>query len=115
VITALKPKTSTSIDPLDRSHIVLDGITWETFQALIIDLESQPGKRLTYDDGVLEIWMPLLPHESFKRWLGRIVEIVTEEIDCEIRSLSDRNRCDESVITAFTDLSSPWGSGSVAI
>ncbi len=92
MVVALKSKTPPSIEALDRanerSHIVIDGITWETFQALIIDLESQPGKRLTYDNGVLEIWIPLLPHESFKRWLGRIVEIVTEEIDCEIRSLS---------------------------
>jgi Uma2 family endonuclease len=32
--------------------------------------------------------MPLTPHESFKRWLGRIVEILTEEMGCEIRSLS---------------------------
>jgi Uma2 family endonuclease len=88
VITALKPKTPAPTDPLDRSHIVLREIAWDTFQALIVDLESQPSHRLTYDDGVLEIWMPLLPHESFKRWLGRIVEIVTEEVDCEIRSLS---------------------------
>jgi len=32
--------------------------------------------------------MPFPPHESYKRWLGRLIEIVTEELDLEIRSLS---------------------------
>jgi Uma2 family endonuclease len=70
------------------SGIVLKGIHWDTYQALVRDLESQPSRRLTYDNGSLEIWMPLPPHESYKRWLGRLVEIVTEELDIEIRSLS---------------------------
>lgn len=73
---------------LNQERVLLQGITWNTFEALIRELESQPNKRLTYDGGLLEIWMPLPPHESFKRWLGRMVEIMTEEMDCEIRSLS---------------------------
>jgi Uma2 family endonuclease len=32
--------------------------------------------------------MPLPPHETYKRLLGRLVEIVTEEMNLEIRSLS---------------------------
>lgn len=68
--------------------IVLSGISWETYQALVRDLESQPSKRLTYDKGQLEIFMPLPPHESYKRWTGRFVEIITEALDIEIRSLS---------------------------
>jgi Uma2 family endonuclease len=78
--------TATLTPPL--SGIVLKGIHWNTYQALVRDLESQPSRRLTYDNGSLEIWMPLPPHESYKRWLGRLVEIVTEELDIEIRSLS---------------------------
>jgi Uma2 family endonuclease len=68
--------------------VLLQGITWQTYRSLVLELESQPTKRLTYDNGVLEIWMPLPPHETYKRWLGRLVEIVTEEMDLEIRSLS---------------------------
>ncbi|NJN31936.1 MAG: Uma2 family endonuclease [Synechococcales cyanobacterium RM1_1_8] len=72
----------------EREHVLLQNIAWETFEALVDDLESQPSKRLTYDNGMLEIWMPKPPHESYKRWLGRIVEILTEELEIEIRSLS---------------------------
>jgi Uma2 family endonuclease len=74
--------------PQDHSKVTLQGITWQTYQSLVQDLESQPAKRLTYDNGMLEIFMPLPPHETYKRLLGRLVEIVTEEMDLEIRSLS---------------------------
>jgi Uma2 family endonuclease len=77
-----------SLPDRDRERILLQGITWETFQDLIQELETQPSKRLTYDNGNLEIWTPVQPHERFKRWLGRIVEIITEETGQEIASLS---------------------------
>lgn len=74
--------------PKHYSGVTLQGITWQTYQALVQELESQPAKHLTYDSGMLEIFMPLPPHETYKRLLGRLVEIVTEEINLEIRSLS---------------------------
>jgi Uma2 family endonuclease len=74
--------------PQSNTKVMLQGITWQTYQSLVQDLESQPAKRLTYDNGILEIFMPLPPHETYKRLLGRLVEIVTEELDLEIRSLS---------------------------
>ncbi len=74
--------------PKHHSGVTLQGITWQTYQSLVQELESQPAKRLTYDNGMLEIFMPLPPHETYKRLLGRLVEIVTEEMNLEIRSLS---------------------------
>ncbi len=72
---------------LPKSPTVLQGIHWDTYQRLIKDLESQPGTRLTYDHGTLEITMPLPPHERFKKLLGRFVEVMTEELEIEVRSL----------------------------
>ncbi len=74
--------------PQDNPKVMLQGITWQTYQSLVQDLASQPANHLTYDNGMLEIFMPLPPHETYKRLLGRLVEIVTEELDLEIRSLS---------------------------
>jgi Uma2 family endonuclease len=74
--------------PKHYSGVTLQGITWQTYQSLVQELESQPAKRLTYDNGMLEIFMPLPPHETYKRLLGRLVEIMTEEMNLEIRSLS---------------------------
>ncbi|MGI0493851.1 Uma2 family endonuclease [Alkalinema pantanalense CENA528] len=71
----------------EQERILLQSITWETFQGLIQELETQPSKRLTYDNGNLEIWMPLPPHERYKKFFARLVEVLTEEQEIEICSL----------------------------
>ena len=67
--------------------MILQGVSWETYEHLARDLESEPCKRLAYDQGTLEIMVPLPPHERDKSKLSRIVEVVTEETDTEIASL----------------------------
>jgi Uma2 family endonuclease len=83
--------TATLIQHPDR--VVLPYISWQTYQSLIHDFEQEPAIRLTYDQGVLEIRMPLDPHESYKKLLGRLIETATEELDIEIRSLGSHT-CD---------------------
>lgn len=77
--------TATLIQSPDR--VVLKNISWQTYQSLVIDFEREPAMRLTYDRGTLEIRMPLAPHETYKKILGRLIEAATEELDLEIRSL----------------------------
>jgi Uma2 family endonuclease len=77
--------TATLIQSPDR--VVLKHISWQTYQSLIVDFEREPAIRLTYDRGTLEIRMPLAPHETYKKILGRLIEAATEELDLEIRSL----------------------------
>ena len=72
---------------LSTNVTILRGIHWDTYQNLVRDLESQAAMRLTFDDGILEITMPLPPHERYKKLLGRFVEVMTEELGIEIRSL----------------------------
>jgi Uma2 family endonuclease len=72
-------------------RVVLNNISWQTYQSLIIDFESEPAIRLTYDRGTLEIRTPLAPHETAKKTLGRLIEAATEELDLEIRSLGSLN------------------------
>ena len=83
--------TATLIQSPDR--VVLRNISWPTYQSLIGDFEREPALRLTYDRGTLEIRMPLDPHETYKKLLGRLIEAATEELDLEIRSLGSRT-CD---------------------
>ena len=56
------------------NRVLLRNISWQTYQALLKDVEEQPGIRMTYDRGLLEIMTPLDPHESYKKLLGRFVE-----------------------------------------
>jgi Uma2 family endonuclease len=83
--------TATLIQSPDR--VLLENISWQTYQSLLKDFEQQPAMRLTYDQGRLEIKMPLDPHESYKKLLGRLVEALTEELGIEVRSLGSRT-CD---------------------
>ena len=75
--TLLKPEYST----------LLTGIKWETYQALLLDLAENPDKRLTYNQGALEIMTPLPEHEINKGFLGRLVQTTTEFLGLEISSL----------------------------
>jgi Uma2 family endonuclease len=83
--------TATLIQSPDR--VLLKDVSWHTYQSLVKDFEQQPALRLTYDRGLLEIRMPLDPHETYKKLLGRLIEALTEELGLEIRSLGSRT-CD---------------------
>jgi Uma2 family endonuclease len=80
--------TATLIQSPDR--VILPNISWQTYQSLVKDFEQEPAIRLTYDQGLLEIRMPLDPHETYKKLLGRLIEAATEELEVEIRSLGSR-------------------------
>ncbi|WP_240966555.1 Uma2 family endonuclease [Nodosilinea sp. P-1105] len=84
---------ATLIQSPDR--VILRNISWQTYQLLIRDFDSDPRVRLTYDRGTLEIRMPLDPHETYKKLLGRLIEAATEELGLEIRSLGSRT-CDRA-------------------
>jgi Uma2 family endonuclease len=97
-MTAILSKSS------DRTsnHICLPSIRWQTYRAIADDLESQPSKRLTYDNGLLEIRMPSDLHENYKKLLGRIVEALTESLGIEIRSLGSMT-CDREDLARWLE------------
>ncbi len=71
--------------PLPERRFVLHGISWNTYETLLKDLE-QGGVRLTYDRGSLELMSPSRDHERFKTLIGRIIELFTEELDIPMQS-----------------------------
>ncbi len=68
----------------DVQHIVLDNVSWELYERLLKEVGDRPI-RLTYDHGDLEIMAPLWEHEEAKTFIGRMVEILTEELDLPMR------------------------------
>ena len=74
--------------PASSEHrVVLRSVSWETYVALTEESESSSG-RLTYDQGVLEIMSPGMPHEIAKKIIGRMIETFTLFRGIEIRSSS---------------------------
>lgn len=66
-------------------HIVLEGVTWETYQALLKDLGDHRASRLAYEQGTLEIIMPSDLHEFINRLLEAMVRALTEELNMRTR------------------------------
>lgn len=74
-----------TISTIAEHRVLLDGVSWQTYSALVDESEHASG-RMTYDQGTLEIMSPLMPHESGKRLLGRMIEMFTLLRGIDIRS-----------------------------
>jgi Uma2 family endonuclease len=76
---------SSAIEPPLEQRILLRNVSWDTYERLVEEIEN-PGTRLLYDEGFLEIMSPRERHDRFKELLGRLVEIVAEELGMTLRS-----------------------------
>ena len=65
-----------------EQRVVLNDVAWETYLALTIETD-RPGKRIAYDQGVMEIMSPGKLHEDIGRLIGRMVEAFTEELEID--------------------------------
>lgn len=65
--------------------VVLKDVSWQTYQALLRDLGNHRSSRLTYDQGVLEIFMPSELHEIINRLLALIVTALTDDLGMKIK------------------------------
>ena len=66
---------ATVIQPVDQP-ILMDGVSWRTFEALLADGGDKRQTRMAFDQGVLEIVTPSFEHERFRD----VVSGVAEEI-----------------------------------
>ncbi|MGB0564578.1 MAG: Uma2 family endonuclease [Spirulinaceae cyanobacterium] len=73
-----------SIPAEQTQTVLLPGISWQTYQAMLAEMGDHRATRLTYDQGWLQIKMPSKLHEIINRLLARIVTTLTEELDLEI-------------------------------
>jgi Uma2 family endonuclease len=67
-------------------HVVMRGITWETYQRLLKDLGDHRSSRLIYDQGNLEIIMPSSSHETLNRLLASMITTLVDELDLRIKN-----------------------------
>jgi Uma2 family endonuclease len=66
--------------------VVLRNVSWETYERLLADDDERRVPRMTYDQGVLELVTPSLPHEKDALMITRIVDIVAAIIGVPILS-----------------------------
>ncbi|WP_224410543.1 Uma2 family endonuclease [Oscillatoria salina] len=73
--------------PKVGAAIALQGVSWQTYQMLLSDVGENRAWRITYDQGVLELRMPLPQHEEPKRLIESFIEAIVDELEIELRSL----------------------------
>lgn len=73
-------------DAQTTQRVILDVISWQTFQTMLQELGNHRASRLAYDAGVLEITTPSSLHKIINRLLDRIIAALTEELNLQIKA-----------------------------
>ena len=68
-----------------EQRVVLQNISWQTFKAMLSEMGSDRGTRLSYAEGTMEIMSPLMPHENSNRLIEVFVGVLCEELGLEIK------------------------------
>jgi Uma2 family endonuclease len=74
-----------SVPPGQR--VLLQGVSWQEFEAILEELGDHRAARVAYDNGILEIMTPLPEHESAKEIISDLVKALLEELEIEFWAL----------------------------
>src|ERR671932_1677142 len=70
-----------------EARVLLRGVSWQTFKALMADIGEDRSCRIAYDQGMLEIMVPYEQHEEPKILISSFVEALADQLEIEIRQL----------------------------
>jgi Uma2 family endonuclease len=87
VISAATPPTTKVLPLVGERRVALQGITWQAYQAILQALPQTRAARLTFDDGTLEIAMPLEIHEQGSELIGLFIRILVVEMGLKVKSM----------------------------
>src|SRR5438128_9276301 len=73
---------TTVVNPPER-RVILDGVSWETYQRLLAERGENSGTRFAYDEGALKIMSPSFEYDAAEEVLADIVKIALEELDLD--------------------------------
>jgi len=82
----LEPQ-ETQVNALSEERVVLNNISWETFERLLIEAGDNRNTRFHYLDGMLEIMSPLSRHEGSNRFIESLISAIADELDLNLRKL----------------------------
>ena len=71
----LEPEPPPEVD----QRVILHGMSWQAYEAILAWRGESSGIRLTYLEGALELMSPAWRHESDKKLLARLLEAWAEE------------------------------------
>ena len=75
------------LDVPQGQRLLLHDVSWSEFEAILEELGEHRSTRIAYDNGLLEIMVPLPEHESDKEIIGDLLKALLEELDVEFLTL----------------------------
>jgi Uma2 family endonuclease len=81
------PELKSELQPVGEQRVVLRGLSWDAYLQILNALPQSRGSRLTYDDGVLEITVPLELHEFSGRLIECFVRAMVELMGLKIKTM----------------------------
>ena len=85
VIAAPEPKAE--LQAVGEQRVVIRGLSWEAYLQILNALPQSRGSRLTYDDGVLEITVPLEAHEFSVRLIECFIRTLVELMGMRMKTM----------------------------
>jgi len=70
-----------------EQRVTLRGITWQGYQDILRALPDSRSSRLTFDNGILEITVPLQVHEFSGRLIELFIRILVVELGLKIKTM----------------------------
>ena len=92
---AIAPISSAPRAEVQREHIVLRNVTWDTYLRLRRECNDLD---MTFDHGALEIMPPSPAHEKIGKFIARLVETLTLELRIPIVGLGRTTWNSESIL-----------------
>ena len=86
VSASLEP-TKIQVQPSQEHRVTFQGLSWEAYLQILNALPQSRSAKLTYDDGVLEIMMPLEAHEFSARLIERFILTLVELAGMRIKTM----------------------------
>jgi Uma2 family endonuclease len=73
---------TTVLEPTKQvaQRVILQGISWQTYERLLAECADSHAAHFNYDDGVLEIMVLSFEHERLKHLLALLVEVLAGEL-----------------------------------
>src|SRR6185503_875081 len=82
-------------------RVILNEISWETYQRLMEERGEQPQPRYAYDRGRLEIMVTSYEHENVKHVLDMLVELLAAELEIDVEGAASTTFQREDLAQGF--------------
>jgi Uma2 family endonuclease len=84
--TPTEPRESSNT-AVAEERVILNNISWETFERLLAEAGDHRSTRFYYLEGRLELMSPLARHEGSNRFIESLISAIAEELGLNLRKL----------------------------